>query len=162
MLKGRICFYKKKKNVNNVFISKNKNSLLTLSSGVILKDVFLFLKKKNKKWNINNIFKSKKNLPFHLTHYFRVQYSRGQNPSTIQAQETSLKKKKKENVNNVSKSKKILLSTFNLLKFKVQVQKTFLKKKKKENVSNVSKSKKNTSPHPSTYSSPKSKSRRCL
>jgi hypothetical protein len=103
MPKGRICSYKKeKKNVSNVLVSKNKNSFSTLPPGVVPKDAFLSLKKKNKKWNVSNIPKSKKNLPFHLTHHSRVQYLRGWNPSP----EDIPKEKKKENVSNVLKSKK--------------------------------------------------------
>jgi hypothetical protein len=77
MPKGRVCSYKKeKKNVSNILVSKNKNSFSTLPPGTVSKGAFLFLKKKNKEWNISNISKSKKNLLSHLTHHFRVQYPR--------------------------------------------------------------------------------------
>jgi hypothetical protein len=82
MLKDRVCSYKKeKKNISNVLVSKNKNSLSTLSLGAVPKGTFLSLKKKNKEWNVSNIPKSKKILPSHLTHHSRVQYPRGRNPS---------------------------------------------------------------------------------
>jgi hypothetical protein len=49
MLKGRICSYKKeKKNVSNVLVSKNKNSLSTLPPGAVPKGAFLSLKKKTR------------------------------------------------------------------------------------------------------------------
>jgi hypothetical protein len=49
MPKGRVCSYKKKKkNVSNVLILKNKNSLSTLPPGAVPKGAFLSLKKKNK------------------------------------------------------------------------------------------------------------------
>jgi hypothetical protein len=41
---GSVLTKKKKKNVSNILISKNKNSLLTLPPGVMLKGAFLFLK----------------------------------------------------------------------------------------------------------------------
>jgi hypothetical protein len=82
MSKGRVYSYKKeKKNVSNILVSKNKNSLSTLPPGAVPKGAFLSLKKKNKEWNVSNIPKSKKNLPFHLTHHSRVQYPRGRNSS---------------------------------------------------------------------------------
>jgi uncharacterized protein YcgL (UPF0745 family) len=92
MLKGRICSYKKKKRTLVTFLyQKNKNSLSTLPPGAVPKGVFLFLKKKNKEWNVSNIPKSKKNLPLHLTYHSKVQYSRDQNPSP-----EDIPKKKKE------------------------------------------------------------------
>jgi hypothetical protein len=64
MPKGRVCSYKKeKKNISNVLVSKNKNSLSTLPPGAVLKGAFLSLKKKNKEWNVSNIPKSKKIYP---------------------------------------------------------------------------------------------------
>jgi hypothetical protein len=68
----------------------------------VSKGAFLSLKKKNKKWNVSNISKSKKNLPSHLTHHSRVQYPRGRNPSPGDVP----KEKKEGNVSNVPKSKK--------------------------------------------------------
>jgi hypothetical protein len=52
---GSVPTKKKKKNVSNVLVLKNKNSLSTLPPGAVPKGAFLSLKKKNKEWNISNI-----------------------------------------------------------------------------------------------------------
>jgi hypothetical protein len=82
----------------------------------VLKGAFLFLKKKNKKWNVSNISKSKKNLPFHLIYHSRIQYLKDQNPNS----KNIFKEKKKRNVSNIPKLKKYLFPflTYSNLKFK--------------------------------------------
>jgi hypothetical protein len=52
---GSVPTKKKKKNISNVLVLKNKNSLSTLPPGAVPKGAFLSLKKKNKEWNVSNI-----------------------------------------------------------------------------------------------------------
>jgi hypothetical protein len=114
--------------------------------------------KKKKKGNISNVPKSKKILlpTFNLL------------KSEVQVQETSLKKKMKGNVSNIPKSKKNerkFLSPPFTYSIPIPVQSPSSEdvpkeKKERECLVTFLNQKKNTFPHPSTYSSLKSKSRR--
>jgi hypothetical protein len=89
---GSVLTKKKKKNISNILVSKNKNSLSTLPPGAVPKGAFLSLKKKTRNGTLVT-FSNQKNLPSHLTHHFRVQYPRGQN---LSPEDVPKEKKKRE------------------------------------------------------------------
>jgi hypothetical protein len=75
-------------------------------------------KEKKRKGMFNNVLKSRKNnLPFYLTHHFRVQYLKGQNPNPGNVSKEKKRKGTLVTFSNQKKNNKFLSSPFNLLNF---------------------------------------------